>query len=161
MSNEFLQERKTRIDTRNSQEELIGIIRRKILEKPYLNYEEQQKWRRLVDDSLLSKGNWKKFVYSVPEPEKYDYIRKINFGNLKSVLMNMVFREMATKKDKDHFWIKYLDTYIKIDLKDFWKALYRDVVEASSVALDEATHMSAESPRKAKRTSYVWKAKED
>jgi len=160
MSNKALQERKTKIDTRNAQEELMEIIRHKFLDKPHLTYEEQQKWKNLVDDSLLSKGNWKKVVYVLPNPEDYEYIRKINFGHLKNVLMQMVVKDRATIKDKEYFWIEHLNVYIKIDLRHFWKALYRDVVEVTSIALDEAVHMSAESPKKTKRTSYTWNAEE-
>jgi len=158
-NNKRLQERKTREDTRSAQEEVMEIMKHKYLDNPYLSYEEQRKWKNLIDDSLLSKGNWKKFVYNVPDPENYNYIRKINFGDLKSILMRMVIDDIATKKDKDYFWIVYLDTEIKINLKHFWKELYKEFVEVSSIALDEAIHMSAESPKKSKRTSYTWKAK--
>jgi len=158
MTNNKLQERKTREDTRKAQEELMSIIKHKYLDDPHLSYPEQQKWKNLIDDALLSKGNWKKFIYSVPDPENWEYVRKVNFGNLKNILMRMVLDDFATNKDKNYFYIRYLDINIRINLKHFWRELYKAVVEASSIALDEALHMSAESPKKAKRTSYTWKA---
>jgi len=161
MSDKKLQERKTREDTRSAQEELMKIMRHKFLDDPHLTYEEQQKWKNLIDDALLSRGNWKKFVYNIPNPEDFNYVRKVNFGHLKNVLMKMVVDDIATKKGNEYFYINYLETNIKINLRHFWKSLYRDVVEVSSIALDEATHMSAESPKKAKRTSYTWKGGED
>jgi len=161
MSKDKRQERKTREDTRSVQDEVKQIMKHKFLDYPWLTYEEQQKWCQLIDDALLSKGDWKKFIYHLPNPKSFNNIRKVNFGNLRSILKKMVSQEIATHKGVESFFITYLDTRIKIDLRDFWRALYYDFEDVCSIALNEALHMSAESPKKAKRTSYTWKAQEE
>ena len=157
-NNKRLQERKTREDTKNAQSELREIIRHKYLDNPFLSYEEQQKWLELVDDSVLSKGKWIEFVYDVPDPENYNYIRKISFGNIKNALKNMMIKEFAINRKNEFFYINYLGERVKINLRHFWRELYKQVEEVFSLALDEATHMSAESPKRPKRSSYEWEA---
>ena len=149
MSNNKLQERKTKVDTENSQSELKDKIRHKYLDRPWFTYEETRGWTSLVNDSLLSQGRWKDVVYSHPSGWQ------IYFGNLHKVLLKMP--EMAKDK-KEHITIVYMGRKFRIDLKDLWKTLYDDFIDVVPSVLSEATHMSAESPKKTKRSSYTWKA---
>ena len=145
-----LQVRATFEDTKRSQTELFSLLRGKIRNNVSLSFDEKRTFPDLIANALLSQA-WRHCYYKT-----YDNIR-IDLGSTRFFalsLLDITGSEVIIKENRTGR--KYT-----IQISELWNILYSKCKELSQPALEEAIHMSKESPKREAPTAYGFSARQE
>jgi hypothetical protein len=150
MTTERLQVRATFEDTKKHQTDLFGLLRKKIRLNEPLTEEEKKTFPDLVANALLSQS-WRHCYYTTND----NII--INLGSTRYfslTLLDIDTKEVIITERR-------LAREYVVEIGDLWNILYDKCKELSQPALEEAIHMSKESPKREAPTSFDFIARKE
>lgn len=149
MPNE-LQVRATFEDTKRNQTKLFSLLRVKIRNNVALSKDEKNEFSSIIANALLSQA-WRHCFYNT-----HDNVR-IDLGSTRFFALSLV----DVQGSEVDITERRLNKKYRIQISELWNVLYNKCKELSQPALEEAIHMSKESPKREAPTSYGFTAQKE